>query len=210
MKRFGHNRGGPSGVAANEGQTGGVRRRGIASVLAMLYMVLFSALALGFYAQVSLSAQVSRNEGRGAAAQASAESAFQFTRYQLSRVDIPMTLSANDQFQEVYLQLAKNLNGTVNVGGGQIAFGGLTGANTIAVPATGYVNLDAPNGNRFRVDMSQSADKVVVKLLGRATGNQFARAIEVKFAKAPRPRAPRCATPVPRARPARKTPAPAR
>ena len=103
MKAFGHNRGGPSGAAAKGRRTGQGNRRGIASVLAMLYMVLFSALALGFYAQVSLSAQVSRNEGRGAAAQASAESAFQFTRYQLSRVDIPMNLSANDQFQEVYL-----------------------------------------------------------------------------------------------------------
>src|SRR4051812_33525594 len=104
MEWFGHGRGGPSGAAANgAGFTPGAgtgaaharragKRRGIVSVLAMLYMVLFSALALGFYAQVTISAQVSGNERRAAAAQADAEGAFQFTRYQLARVDIPLTL----------------------------------------------------------------------------------------------------------------------
>jgi len=32
------------------------RRRGMASLLAMLYLVIFSALAVGFYAQTTLSA----------------------------------------------------------------------------------------------------------------------------------------------------------
>jgi hypothetical protein len=194
MNGFGISRGGPPGVAANKapvtpGATAAARRnrRGIASVLAMLYMVLFSALALGFYAQVTLSAQVSHNERRAAAAQASAEAGYQFTRYQLSRLDVPMTLSGNSLVQEAYLQLAKNLNGTNNLSGGQVALGGVTGANTIAFPATGYVNLDVPNGNRFRVDMSQSGEQLVARFLGRAGGNQFARAVEVKFAKAPRP-----------------------
>jgi Tfp pilus assembly protein PilX len=192
MQGFGIGRGGPSGVAASGASVtpraaARRNRRGIASVLAMLYMVLFSALALGFYAQVTLSAQVSHNERRAASAQASAEAAYQFTRYQLSRVDVPMTLAGNSLVQEVYLQLGKNLNGTNNLGGGQVALGGVTGANTVAFPATGYVNLDAPNGNRFRVDMSQSGDQLVARFLGRATGNQFARAIQVKFAKTPRP-----------------------
>jgi hypothetical protein len=192
MNGFGTSRGGPSGAASNgaivtPGAGKRRRRRGIASVLAMLYMVLFSALALGFYAQVTLSAQVSHNERRAASAQAAAEAGYQFTRYQLSRVDVPMTLSGNALVQEVYLQLAKNLNGTNNLSGGQVAFGGLTGANTVAFPATGFVNLDVPNGNRFRVDMSQSGEQLVARFLGRAPGNQFARAIEVKFAKAPRP-----------------------
>ena len=194
MNGFVNSRGGPSGVAANgasftkaAGATPRRNRRGIASVLAMLYMVLFSALALGFYAQVTMSAQVSGNERRAASAQADAEAGYQFTRYQLSRVDVPVTLSGNSLVQEVYLQLGKNLNGTSNLSGGQVALGGVTGANTIAFPATGYVNLDVPNGNRFRVDMSQSGETLVAHFVGRATGNQFARAIDVKFAKAPRP-----------------------
>ena len=33
-----------------------LRRRGIASLLAMLYLIIFSALALGFYAAVTMAA----------------------------------------------------------------------------------------------------------------------------------------------------------
>ncbi len=36
-------------------------RRGFVSVLAMLFVVLFSVLALGFFAEMTMSAQVSRN-----------------------------------------------------------------------------------------------------------------------------------------------------
>src|SRR5688500_16444283 len=44
----------------NGGRDG--RRRGMTSVLAMLYLMLFSALALGFYAQATTASQLSNNE----------------------------------------------------------------------------------------------------------------------------------------------------
>jgi type II secretory pathway component PulK len=39
-------------------------RKGMTAVLAMLYMALFSTLALGFYASVTTAVQVARNEQR--------------------------------------------------------------------------------------------------------------------------------------------------
>src|SRR4051812_17262150 len=75
---------------------GGRRRRGIAWVLAMLYLVLFSTLAVGFYAATTMSAQMARNDRSGAEAQLAAESGLQFMRYQLGCMDIPTaTTNAN-------------------------------------------------------------------------------------------------------------------
>jgi len=41
------------------------RYRGVTSALSMIYLVLFSTLAIGFYATVNTSIQVSDNEKRG-------------------------------------------------------------------------------------------------------------------------------------------------
>src|SRR5215204_1896355 len=78
---------------------GRAKGRGMTSVLAMLYLVLFSALALGFYAQTNLGAQVAGNEERVLAAQVAAESGLQFMRYQLSLVIIAPTLPREQIFE---------------------------------------------------------------------------------------------------------------
>ena len=66
------------------------RRRGLTSLLAMLFLIVFAALSVGFYAQTNMSVQVSNNERRSKEALAAAEAGLQFIRYQLSRVTIPM------------------------------------------------------------------------------------------------------------------------
>src|SRR5678815_1184344 len=55
-------------------------RHGIASLLAMLYLVLFSVLALGFYTQVTMSAQCSASERRTMEALTAAQSGVHFAR----------------------------------------------------------------------------------------------------------------------------------
>ena len=44
-------------------------RRGVASVLAMLYLVIFSTLALGFYSAVTTANQLAHNDERAMMAQ---------------------------------------------------------------------------------------------------------------------------------------------
>src|SRR5690242_9676391 len=58
-------------------------RKGITSVLAMMYMVLFSTLALGFFAASTMNSQIAKNERNEMQAQDAAESGMQFARYQL-------------------------------------------------------------------------------------------------------------------------------
>ena len=66
-------------------------RRGITSMLAMLYLVLFATLAVGFYASTGTNAQVSTNELRRYKALGAAESGMDFMRYELFQVAIPPT-----------------------------------------------------------------------------------------------------------------------
>jgi hypothetical protein len=84
----------------------GPPRRGVVSIMAMLYMVIFSVMALGFYAATTTASQVSSNERRSQAALLAAESGTQFLRYHLSALDIPAGLTADKIFEQVYQQLA--------------------------------------------------------------------------------------------------------
>ena len=54
-----------------------LRRRGMTSLLAMLYLILISALALGFYASTTVSSQLSNNDERVARAALASESGSQ-------------------------------------------------------------------------------------------------------------------------------------
>src|SRR5688572_20942504 len=92
---------------ANPGAT--PRRRGVASVLAMMYLLIFAALALGFYAATNMSAQLSSNEKRTIEAQLAAESAVAFLQYHLSAVNIPGGLTSEQAFAELNTQLRARL-----------------------------------------------------------------------------------------------------
>lgn len=55
--------------------------RGMASVLAMLFLVLFATLAVGFVATTGISSQVARNERSLAGARLAADAGMEFMRY---------------------------------------------------------------------------------------------------------------------------------
>src|SRR5512132_3287882 len=94
--------------------------RGITSILAMLYLMLFSAMALGFYAQVIMSVQTSASEQRCLEALAAAQSGVHFVRYHLSDVAMPPALTPDRAFEELGMQLCDRLNGSANMAGGSV------------------------------------------------------------------------------------------
>lgn len=156
-------------------------RRGIASALAMIYLVLFSALALGFFAQTTLSVQVSGNERRGAAAQAAAESGLAFLRYQLSRVKIPPTVAPADVFQEVHTQLAVRLNTTENIAGRTVGY--TTGAIDLPAGSQEYITLGKDVG-RFRATITpNSSGGLRAVVTGTDPTGRFRRALRVDFGR---------------------------
>lgn len=148
--------------------------------MAMLFMVVFSALALGFYAATTTASQVASNEMRTVSAQSAAESGIQFLRYHLAAMDIPPGLTNDQLFDEVHMQLESRLNNTPNMHNTLIGYD----ATTISLPATGYVKLD-PNGyQQFRVTITRAGDQLISKVIGRTDTVTVGRAIELKFSKA--------------------------
>src|SRR3954468_24761293 len=86
------------------------RRRGVTSVLAMLYLVLFGALAVGFYAATNVQVQVSNNEHRKTRALTAAESGLAYMRYHLAFVDLPPLTTDAQTITELYNKLSARMN----------------------------------------------------------------------------------------------------
>lgn len=155
----------------------------MAAVLAMLYLVLFSTLALGFYAATTMSAQISRNERNISEAQYAAESGMQFMRYQLGCMDLP-TDTTNDQLMaRVRSELGRLLDGQLNMGGATVQ---ITGGAINVPSAAGYISLDASGGRRFRGTVTQSGAFLIVTVQGQGTDRNVTRRIQLKYQKAAR------------------------
>src|SRR4051794_33054460 len=159
------------------------RRTGIASVLAMLYLILFAVMAVGFYAATTMAGQISRNEKRLTDAQLASESGLQFIRYQLGQVDITTGTLQADLLPKVCAELGRLMNSTGNMGGNSVQI--TNGAIYIPSP-TGTVPLDAGGNKRFRVTITQSGTFLVVQVTGYCSDPNITRSMQMNYAQAPR------------------------
>jgi hypothetical protein len=156
-----------------------IKRRGITTVLAMLYLVLISTLAIGFYAATTMSSQISSNDDRVARAYFAAESGMDFMRHTLSRVRIPPNTQPDEIVEELHKDLVALLEDTGNFSGLTIGHVG----NTISIPAEpdGVIPLDQHGHAAFRATITDWAGDIVVKVNGRAGKESANRAISMDF-----------------------------
>lgn len=151
-------------------------RSGVAAVLAMLFLVLFSTLAVGFYAASNAASQVSNNEKHAAIAAVAAESGMDFMRYQLSQVTIPHGTQQSQLFGLVYNQISANLANTPNFSGKSISNSG----GVISMPSFGYITLNS-NGAKFSATITDMGQKLSVKVVGVGAGSSLSRAIQMQY-----------------------------
>jgi len=134
---------------------GGLRRgrSGIVGVVAMLFLVLFAVLAIGFYAAVTLSAQISANERAIYRSQLAAESGMEYVRFQLASLEIPAHRPPDKVLEELFLQLRIKMCGTENLGTGDVGYDG----TTVTLPADPdqFIQL-GPQGPGFRAVITQT------------------------------------------------------
>ena len=164
-------------------------RRGVASLLAMMFMVLFGTLAVGFYAAFTLTTQTTYNERDARRALSAAESGMEFARYQLWLLDIDYADSAEDLFNKVEAGLAANINGTPNLAGGGIAR--TNGVLRIPASANNYIPIDS-SGDAFRLEITNDGTELIVTAVGRSAGGSIAtsspqRAIRMRYGVLERP-----------------------
>lgn len=158
------------------------RRRGVTCVLAMLYLVIFAALALGFYAQTNIGAQVSNNERNTYNALIAAESGMAFIRYHLNCIKAKYMVAEDQMLVEVASQLATALNGSANLGASEVGMS--TDGTAILIPADPTRNIKLTDGKSFRIKITRSGRRLVVQSIGTArdlTSTAAGRGVEYTF-----------------------------
>ena len=158
-----------------------LKRRGITAVLAMMYMVLFSTLALGFYASVTTAVQVARNEQRNNRTLLCAESGMTFIKYHLANLGVPADTPADQLFDQVYQRLANRLNGYPNLGANTVTVN--AAHDMISIPGgNATIPLDS-TGSSFQVTISkqQNGQQLRVKVIGNANGVTATRRTQLDY-----------------------------
>jgi hypothetical protein len=156
---------------------------GIAYVMVMLYLMLFSVLAVGFCAASNMSMQIARNDRSVAESLAAADSGMQFARLHLGKVSISADVLDADLPGVLAEQLGRQLDGSPNMQGqivkrtGQIMF--LPSENS-------FVSLDSSSGTRFQIQLAVTGRDLWVKTIGRGNNAEIARAIQLRFRLSPR------------------------
>ena len=133
------------------------RRRGVTAVLAMIFMVLIGALALGFYSQTMTATRVSNNDQKGARALSAAESGIQFMRFHLARTDLPPDTTNAQLLVELHKDLKAALELSGNLAGGTIGLA--DGAISIPAEAGAMVTVDPVTQSGFSVRISGGGGK---------------------------------------------------
>lgn len=165
-------------------------------VIAMLFVVLFSVLALGFYSSVTSSVRVAHNEISRSNANLAAESGLQYLGYQLASVKLSTAVTDQSQlFDQLTAALSTKL---------AAASGNLTDADntaTVRTPAT-YTNtatFPASDGQthllkRYYIPgyytASNTPQPYFMRLGTGASANSNAASIQVSLESRPDPTAP--------------------
>jgi Tfp pilus assembly protein PilX len=155
-------------------------RRGVTSVIAMLFLVLIGTLALGFYSSVTTATALARNDRRTAKALMAAESGIQFMRNRLANVTIPPTTTSANLLNELGSDLesdpviAGNLNGAVIQRAG----------NVITIP---FICTDVAENSGFTVTLTDigGVGEVVCTVKGRSgkVGNVSTKGVRLDFSR---------------------------
>lgn len=159
-------------------------RRGISSVLAMLYLILFGTLAIGFYAATTTAVQISANDKKVTGALLAAESGMDFMRYQLSRVSLASD-SGKPTIEDLYEDLHAQMSGSGNLSGKTLVLSG----NTIAIPGNDrWINLDGSGHTAFRSVITNWNGDIVVKVDGRhgSGDDAITRTVMMEYYRRPR------------------------
>jgi hypothetical protein len=135
----------------------------------MLYLILFSTLAVGFFAAFTLAVETAYNERGARRALAAAESGMEFIRFHLWSLDIEHDTPADELFDRVYEQLSTQLNGSANLNGGDIS----RTSDTILIPGdpTKYITLN-DEGESFKVRIDRAGKQLVVSAIGLTRGGE--------------------------------------
>ena len=121
------------------------RRRGSTLLLTMVFLALFTTLALSFTAATDMNFRQANSYRSAAEAQMAAESGAEFMLASLSQLIIPVEKAEADLLGAVHQYLAADMDGTATLGGEALTYDGAT----LHTPT---VTL-GPGGHTFRAEI---------------------------------------------------------
>ncbi|MHC5158196.1 MAG: pilus assembly PilX N-terminal domain-containing protein [Planctomycetota bacterium] len=158
------------------------KRKGIALIIAMLFVMVFSALSVCMFSMSSNNSLVASNLHKVNAARSSAESGLEIVRYYLAQAEIPALTPAEERFTVLKDQL---LSGGI-LPNGMNAYpvtnedGEVT---TVAIGTSSSVTLDSEKS--FTAEITKSDERINLLVAGNAYGLE--RKIQGSFAYSPIP-----------------------
>lgn len=156
-------------------------RRGSASVLAMLYLVLFSTLAVGYFSATTMSVQISKNDRDMESARLAADSGLTFMRSKLGAMNLPLGTNSANLLSNVASQLGSELNGTSNMGSASPV---AVSNGAIYIPSqSGYITLDQGSGTKFQAVVTQvsNSTNLVVTCRELTSSGSISSAVQLQF-----------------------------
>jgi hypothetical protein len=172
---------GTVGVSARRPTCKRYRRHGLSSLLAMLFLVLFATLAVGFYTASSLSSQISGNEKKLSLAQSAAEAGTQYLRYRLYKMIINPTTPDSALMDAI----AADLNGQMAQGPVMNGQNVVNSGGVIYIPsATGWATVDSSVGTKFRAKIEQSGKFIITTVDGSVGNVAVMKAVQLQYQKA--------------------------
>jgi len=149
----------------------------------MLFVVLFAVIALGFFASVTMSAQVARNQRNVEDAQLPVDSGMQFMRYQFGMMNIPASTPNSSLLATVATQLGQLLNGQANMNGDTVVLSN----GTINIPGNTahWISLDPNLPKSFQATITQSGAFLVLTVTARGADPTVTRSAQIEYTTAP-------------------------
>jgi Tfp pilus assembly protein PilX len=141
------------------------KQKGIALVVAMLFVMVFSALSVAMFSMSSGNSLVASNLHKVNAARSSAESGLEVVRYYLAQAEIPGMMPQSQWFEELQSQL---LSGILPSGMYADTVQGEDGeVTTVTIGTSSPVTLD---GNKsFTAQVWDSGDRINIRVVGNAS-----------------------------------------
>jgi hypothetical protein len=120
------------------------KNNGAVLILAMIFIVIFSSLAISFATMSGTNLQVAENQKKIDRARACAESGFDVIRYWMKKVTVPGTTSAS--------QILNQIKTSLNAGIANVTVSYDASSSTITIPT---VNLDSANASSFHATIKK-------------------------------------------------------
>jgi len=156
-------------------RTSDARQRGSVLVLSLIFIVMFSALAVGMASVSGTNVQVARNQREVGRALASAYSGLEVMRYYMRNVNIPASVAPASRVEFVTSSLQTAFT-AANLG--NICASYNSGTQTLTIPS---VTLHTQSNQSFTATLTYDGDYDTVNLIITGQGSDVSKRVGVQY-----------------------------